>query len=213
MQIDLDLLERWLAGWSLARGLPLPVRRAGGLVVEVGWPEQLRRHVFVDAGSALRECAAGIQEPFVYLKAAVAAEQLRRALPAQWTIEMPRYLMHCTAPMAVRAMLPAGYTVRVDVEHGAQVVLIMDAAGDLAAIGRVVLQRGAAVFDRIETVAAHRRRGLGVAVMATLDELAQHGGATERLLVATAAGRALYEHLGWHVLAPYSTAVLVMPPG
>lgn len=52
MRVELQLLERWLSGWSLARGLPLPQRADGGLVAEVGWPEQLRRHVFVDAGAA-----------------------------------------------------------------------------------------------------------------------------------------------------------------
>src|SRR5262249_52721479 len=56
--IDLDLLERWLCGWSLSRGLPAPQRADGGLRVDVGWPEQRRRHVFADAGAALQACAA-----------------------------------------------------------------------------------------------------------------------------------------------------------
>lgn len=69
-QIDLHLLERWQNGWSLARGRPLPTHHAGGLVVEVGLPDQLRRHLFVDAGSALRDCAAQIHAPYILLKAA-----------------------------------------------------------------------------------------------------------------------------------------------
>ncbi len=205
--VDLDLLERWLAGWSLSRGVPLPERQGGGLVVEVGWPEQLRRHVFVDAGSALRDCAAQIHTPFVYLKAAVDDAAMRRALPARRTIGAPRYLMGHAGPMAAVAA-PAGYRATVGQEHGAHVVRFADAAGEPAAIGRIVLHHGTAVFDRIETAAAHRRRGLARAVMSELDRLAQAGGATERLLVATAAGRALYERLGWRLLAPYATAVL-----
>jgi hypothetical protein len=80
MNLDLDLAERWLSGWSLARGLPLPRREGGGLVVDVGWPEQLRRHVFIDAGPALRACAAEVHAPRIYLKAFVSPDDMRRAL-------------------------------------------------------------------------------------------------------------------------------------
>ncbi|TGE23946.1 GNAT family N-acetyltransferase [Hymenobacter aquaticus] len=209
MHLDLNLLERWLTGWSLARGVALPRAGGGGLVVEVGWPGQVRRHVFVEAGPALRACAARIREPLVYLKAAVGPDELRRALPAAWQIEEARYLMYCPGPMAAPAgELPAGYAVQLGVEHGASVLCLVDAAGQTAATGRVVVHRGTAVFDRIETMEGYRRRGLGSAVMHALDQLARQAGATERLLVATEQGRALYQRLGWRVVAPYSTAVL-----
>lgn len=209
--VDIRLLERWLTGWSLARGLPPPRPHGGGLVVDVGWPDQLRRHVFADAGSALRECAAQIQAPFVYLKAAVDPAQLRHALPARWRIEPARYLMAHPAAMRAPAPLPEGYRASIDAEYGASVLRVVDAAGQAAANGRVVVHGATAVFDRIETLAAHRRLGLGSAVMAALDALAQQAGVAERLLVASEAGRALYLALGWRVLAPYSTAVLAMP--
>lgn len=208
MNVDLSLLERWLTGWSLSRGLPLPRREGGGSVVEVGWPDQLRRHVFVDAGRALRECAAKIHEPCIYLKAAVDPDQMRRALPARWEIEKPRYLMHCPAAMTRSATPPAGYVASVEVEPGTHVVRFADSTGQAAASGRVVIHRGTAVFDRIETLEPHRRRGLGSALMAALDAVAAQSGVSERLLVATDEGRALYLSLGWLVLAPYSTAVL-----
>lgn len=66
-----------------------------------------------------------------------------------------------------------------------------------------------AVFDQIVTEESHRRLGLGTVVMLTLDTLAKKANVTERLLVATAAGRSLYESLGWSVLAPWSTAALL----
>ncbi|MES2160507.1 MAG: GNAT family N-acetyltransferase [Pseudomonadota bacterium] len=204
---DLALLERWLAGWSLARGLPLPQRDGGGLVVEVGWPQQQRRHVFLDAGPALQACAARIEQAGIYLKAAVDTDTLRRALPARWTIEQARYLMQRSGPMAGQAAPPAGYTLQTLMEHGAHVVRYVDANGRTAAQGGVVLNAGCAVFDRIETMEGHRRKGLASAVMAALDTRA---GDAERLLVATEAGRALYASLGWQVLAPYSTAVLAV---
>ena len=181
------------------------------MVVDVGWPEQLRRHVFVDAGRELRECASQIRDPYIYLKAAVDAEQMRRALPAKWQIESPRYLMYRPAGMARSVTLPAGYVANAEVDHGAYVIRFAVSTGQTAASGRVVLNRGTAVFDRIETLEPHRRRGLGTALMFALDALAEQAGVSERLLVATEAGRALYISLGWLELTPYSTAVLTAP--
>lgn len=210
LTVDLALLERWLVGWSMARGLPLPRHAGGGLVVDVGMPDQLRRHVFVDAGAALQACAAAIDEPLVYLKAAVDCDELRRALPARWQIEAPRWLMACDAPMAAAAA--PGYSIAASVEHGGSVLRFVDADGAVAASGVLVMNGATAIFDRIGTAPAHRRRGLGRALMGALDALAREAGATERLLVATEAGRALYLQLGWRVLARYATAVLAAPP-
>jgi GNAT superfamily N-acetyltransferase len=104
--------------------------------------------------------------------------------------------------------VPAGYVAATSIEHGAYLIRLLDAGGQTAAQGRVVLHQGCAVFDRIETHELHRRRGLATAVMAALDLLARQAGASERLLVATEAGQALYCSLGWRELSPYSTAVL-----
>ncbi|SNC63416.1 Acetyltransferase (GNAT) family protein [Hymenobacter gelipurpurascens] len=208
MHVELSLLEHWLTGWSLARGLPLPQPYGEGLVVEVGWPEQVRRYVFVEAREALQNCAAHIQDPFIYLKAAVQPAQLRRALPPAWQIELPRYFMRCPTMMAPLSSLPASYQAQTAVEHGAYVIRLLDTTGQTAAIGRVVLHRGTAVFDRIETREPHRNKGLGTSLMLALDALAQEAGVSERLLVATEAGRGLYQRLGWEVISPYSTAFL-----
>ena len=212
MNVDLSLLDRWQTGWSLSRGVPLPTHDGGGLVVEVGWPDQLRRHVFVEAGRELRGCAAQIDAPFIYLKAAVDPEQMRCALPAAWKIESPGYLMARPAALATPVAPPAGYSASVHLEHGAHVIRFADEPGQVAASGRVVLNGGTAVFDRIETLEPHRRKGLGTALMAALDALAEQAGVSERLLVATEAGRPLYLSMGWQVLAPYSTAVLPGQP-
>jgi GNAT superfamily N-acetyltransferase len=206
--VDLAVLERWLIGWSRSRGLPLPVQDGGGLRVDVGWPDQLRRHVFIDAGAALQACADRIDAPFIFVKAAVDSDQLRSALPAHWAIEAPRYLMRCAGPMPASAILPAGYAIAASIEHGTDVLHIEDVSGATAATGRITIGHGTAVFDRIETSEVHRRKGLASVIMLALDRLAIAAGATERLLVATAAGATLYEHLGWQHLAPFSTAVL-----
>lgn len=206
--VTLALLERWLTGWSRSRGLPLPRHAGGGLTVEVGWPDQLRRYLFVDAGSALQECAARIDEPCVFIKATVDAATLRQALPQRWKIEVPRYMMIRAKPMQAVGAVPPSYRNTLMVEHGAYVVNIVDERGALSATGRITLNDRTAVFDRIETSEDHRRKGLASAVMVALDNLAIQAGVAERLLVATAAGAALYTSLGWRHLAPFSTAVL-----
>lgn len=209
MNLNLALIERWLTGRSLARGLSLPFHHAGGLCVEVGTAAELRRHVFIDAGPALQACAAQIHAPHVFLKAAVAPEVMRGALPKHWKTEDAAYLMFGPAAAPAKAALAPDYSVAVEAEHGGYIARVIDASGELAASGRVAVHAGSAVFDQIITEEAHRRRGLGSVVMQNLNRGADKAGATERLLVATEAGRALYERLGWTVLAPWSTAVLV----
>lgn len=211
---DLALLERWQRGWSLARGVALPRRQNGGLVVEVGWPDQLRRYLFVDAGAALQACALRSGAAPVQLKATVAPSQLHAALeavaPGRWRLDAARTLMDCPRPQR-RVAPAAGYRALITKEHGARVLrLFADGAATTqaeAASGRLVIDGRTAIFDRIETALAHRRRGLASAVMGLLDELAQAHGVEERLLVASDDGRALYQQLGWQVLAPYSTAL------
>lgn len=208
MPLDLDLIQRWLGGRSLARGLPLPQHEGGGLRVDVGSAAEVRRHVFLDAGPAPQACAARIDAPRIFLKAAVAPHVLRAALPAQWDIEAPGYLMQGPASMPRLTVLPPDYHITVQAEHGGHLARVLHASGALAASGRLALHEGCAVFDQIVTEEAHQRRGLGSVVMLTLDDLAARAGIGERLLVATEAGRALYENLGWRVLAPWATAVL-----
>lgn len=210
-EIDLPLLERWLRGWSLSRGVPLPVREDGGLRVDVGMPLQLRRYVFLDAGPSLQACADRIHAPHIYLKAPVDPAVLRAALPSRWTVETPGYLMLGPAAMARQVELPPGYIVEQAVEHGAQLVRVLHTSGELAASGRITLDGGCAVFDQIVTSESHRRLGLGTVVMQHLDALAKAANVTERLLVATDEGRSLYTRLGWQLIAPWATAVLPAP--
>lgn len=205
---DLSLLERWLLGWSLSRGYALPVRSDEELSVEVGEPEQLRRHVFAKLGPALSARAEQIHERHVFLKVAVSTDALRAALPARWTINRPGYLMHGPAEFLNKPSLPGGYSVVHDTIHAAQRVTLLDEAGVVAARGRIVFQDYTAVFDTIETHEAHRRKGLASYVMHALNQMANARAIHERLLVATPEGQMLYQSLGWQLLAPYSTAEL-----
>ena len=210
-EIDLPLLERWLTGWSLSRGVPLPIREEGGLRVEVGMPLQVRRYVFLDAGPALQTCAEQIHAPHIYLKVPVDPAVLCAALPARWAVEAPGYLMLGSASMSRQVELPSGYAIEKSTEHGAKLVRVLHTNGEVAASGRITMHEGCAVFDQIVTTESHRRRGLGKVVMQNLDALATQAKVTERLLVATEAGRGLYMSLGWRLLAPWATAVLPAP--
>jgi hypothetical protein len=84
---------RWLRGWSLARGLPRPHFAEVGLVVEVGWPEQVRHYIFVEAGEALQASVARLHGPYTHVKTTVEPAQLRCVLPPGWRLKQPRYLM------------------------------------------------------------------------------------------------------------------------
>lgn len=203
---DPDLLAAWVRGWSLARGAPAPAAFADGWRVEVGWPEQKRRYVFARLSPTLVRLADEIGEPFVLLKACAAPEALRTALPAHWVVRPPGFLMTCDGPMApAQAPLPEGVVLDRREEAGVEVVRALGPGGE-AAIGRMVMVGTTAVYDRVETQASWRRRGLASAVMRALEAAAAERGATRGALVATAEGRRLYEALGWRLHAVYSTA-------
>lgn len=172
----------------------------------MGYPDQAARIVFAEARPEIAAaCAAAAKEDHVLLKIA--------APPAEAQA-------HLTAGYAVRAVtvfmesphLDAGRTLGISAEARIQEtswgvrVEILAEAGETAARGGVALVEGLAVFDRIETAAAHRRKGLGALVMRLLSSEALARGARRGALVATADGRALYETLGWSVSSPYVTA-------
>jgi len=59
------------------------------------------------------------------------------------------------------------------------------------------------VADQIVTETAHRRRGLGRAMMNSLAAEAVAGGCSSAVLMASEAGRGLYSALGWELLSPF----------
>jgi GNAT superfamily N-acetyltransferase len=207
--LELDtLLSTWLHGWAAARALALPTAHDDGLRVEVGWPDQARRFVFPRMSAAFRALGESIEEPHVFLKTCATIEAMRAALPPRWTIQPQRWFMTHDASPLPPVPLPPGYTLALDVGGAATIARVLAPDGELAANGGVVLVGEAAIFDRIGTEAAHRRRGLGRAVMGALHAHAHECGATQNLLAATADGRALYATFGWQVRAPYASAVI-----
>ncbi|MFZ6654088.1 GNAT family N-acetyltransferase [Undibacterium sp. TJN19] len=200
-----ELLAGWLRTRSYARGLPAPVADHGGLRVDTGLPEELQRYVFASAGEGLRQLGEDIVTPLVFLKLCGTEQELRALLPPRWQLQDLRYLMTGEGFNASDALLPPDYTLQLSAEATTTHARIVTDAGELAASGHAAELDGYFIYDRIVTEADHRRRGLGACLMRALRSTRQ-SSTSKQVLVATAAGQALYATLGWQICSPYVTA-------
>lgn len=202
--VDPRLLCAWLTARSIARSLPPPVSDRGGFRVDTRKGTEICRWVFPAARAGLTELARTIQASGYLLKLCGEAEELRGALPPRWRIHPPGYLMVSASGVPARA-LPPGYRMEIEEDVGVINARIWSADGELAASGYSVETMDVFIHDRIVTTPAHRRWGLGHALMAALGA-AKRSMSSPSVLVATADGKALYEKLGWTVVSSYSTA-------
>lgn len=211
MQADPRLLATWLKGWTLSRSTPGPVPHGSGWRVDVGWEEQRLRYVFSGITDELRQLGQSITGPFIFLKAAVPADELQAALPSNWVIQPQGYFMAIDGPMhSTRQNLPPGYTLHIETSAPVTTVRIVSAPGEVASVGHCVVMDGYVIYDRIDTLPEHRRLGLASAVLTALEKQIGKPAGLKGLLMATAEGKCLYESLGWKLQALYSTAVI--PP-
>jgi GNAT superfamily N-acetyltransferase len=209
---SLDVFLAWIRGWAITREVAPPVPHADGFRIDVGAPHQFARYVFPRPSPTLRDLAGGISTPWVFLKARATSDELRALLPAAWELQPDGFMMTCgDTPFSAGGALPPGYTLHVhDTADRTRRAHVEVRAPDRssAAAGHLALDRHWAIYDCIGTHPAHRRRGLGTAVMHALQALAHAHGRHAGVLVATPAGRALYESLGWRLQAPWATAVI-----
>ncbi|MFJ8783994.1 GNAT family N-acetyltransferase [Streptomyces sp. NPDC102476] len=212
------VVQAWVTGWVVSRGAATPEREPWGFTVDVGQLAQVSRHVFDALGDdvdeeVVRKVVGGVTGAGVWLKVFQDPEVVRPWLDEGWWVDPePGYLM--TVPLTTPARgtaAPDGYRLRTWSVGGVTRVLVAAPDGSLAARGQVAPTGATAVFDQIETAAAHRRRGLGSVVMRTLQAVAADTGAEAGVLAGTPAGRGLYESLGWHVEAPLTSAKFVGP--
>lgn len=195
----------WAWGWAISRGTAAPVDHAGVLRIEVGRPDHLVRHVMpsLDASTLHRliECA----EAGTWVKICADRAQVAPLLPAHWRLHEPEFLM---GKVLGTDTLPeiAGYRHELDREGALWRVQVLSETGEVAASGQAAVDGAFATFDQIVTAESHRRRGLGRRVMAALSGAARSRGATHGVLVATEAGAALYQTLGWAMVSPVTAA-------
>ena len=203
---DLDWLGAWITGRALARGLPLPFRDRGGWRAEIGSGSEQRRWLFDSLSPDCIALARLISEPGNNLRAFSERDAMRAVLPERWVIGPPSYAMTAT-DAAHSARVPEGFRLELRIDRHSAHAAILAADGELAASGHAGIGDSAFVYDRIVTRPGFGRRGLGTAVMHALGK-ALPCAAMPQILVATDAGRALYECLGWKIVSPYSSASL-----
>ena len=208
-KIESELIRRWLDGWTVARSLPEaePVEPArDGLRSKCDQPGRevelfaLRADERPESLARLAAAVAAAQQitwltvPTLHpgtVEAIVGAAGLELLHRSEWfmTTDLTEHPQHAPA---------APYERVVRTEGPVTVVSLHDASGEVAARGSIAVVGGDAIADRIETDAAHRRRGLGRAIMSALAEAAVSQGARTGLLIASEEGQRLYSSLGWH---------------
>ncbi|WP_294263716.1 GNAT family N-acetyltransferase [Chryseobacterium sp. sg2396] len=209
-QVSEELLEKWLKGWSISREKPLPEAWKSGFKVEVSDELQKARYVFPTVNEDFIQLSESIHESWVYLKVCEPFEKFRTLIPERWEIQPQGYMMYGQEKMTIREdPLPDGYLIEVfQPRPDAFIVTIYTANNEEAAVGRLILVGGLAVYDRIVTHQDHRRKGLATHIIKELESIALSKGISENFLVATELGKLLYESLGWKIYCLYSSLVI-----
>ncbi|XVU29342.1 GNAT family N-acetyltransferase [Actinoplanes sp. CA-054009] len=207
-----ELVVRWQRGWGAARGLPEAADVGAGLRVRCG---QLGRDVeyfaLDEAASVagLAELVKGEPEVTWLTVPTVQPERAAAAVEAAGLVVLKgsEKLMVTELSDQPRVAPPAGYRAETKIEGAVVRVEMLDRDGEVGAGGTMGIAGADGIADKIGTVPAHRRRGLGSAVMSALAEAApaEHG-----LLVASEDGQGLYARLGWRAVAD---VLIAAPPG
>ena len=153
----------------------------------------------------MRALALDIADPALKLRALATPDAMQAHLPEGWIVEAPSFAMVGPADQGRSVNLAEDYRLEVQRDVTAVHAFVLTKEGELAASGHGGEGPRAFVCDRIVTQPEHQRRGLASVVMAVLEE-DRRDRSKPQLLVATVAGRALYESLGWRVVAPYASA-------
>lgn len=208
-EISLDIIEKWLKGWSLSRDLPLPFQYKSAFKVDVGYEKQKARYVFAELNEDFFQLAESINEPWIFLKVCVSFDDFKDKISKKWKVQPEGYMMSCFHPMAFpNVSLQDDYILELDQYNSTFIVKIIAKNGELASIGRVVLIDDFAIYDRILTENNHKRKGLATFLMKELEKIALSNGISNNFLVATEEGKTLYESLGWELYSLYTSIVI-----
>ncbi|MET7423123.1 GNAT family N-acetyltransferase [Dactylosporangium sp. NPDC005555] len=211
-----ELVVRWQRGWGLSRALPAAADLGPGLRVRCLQIGRAVEYFALDQDPAsLRDLAGRVAaETEVTWLTVPTADPDRTAglLESAGLVVLKRSELMMTIDLCDHPEPPpaAGYTLRTRAQDAVVTATVHDAAGTTGAHGTIGLAGPDAVADRIETMSAHRRRGLGSTVMGALAAAAVSAGATRGILVASEEGRHLYTKLGWR---PAATVLIAATPG
>ncbi|WP_051856376.1 GNAT family N-acetyltransferase [Streptomyces sp. NRRL B-1347] len=209
-----EVVRAWVDGWVVSRGAAPPAVEPWGYTIDVGQARHPSRHVFGSThGGALeadvRKVAASVSGADVWLKVFAEPSRVSPWLGPEWWVDPEEgYLMTVALTPAPPQQLvaPEGYRLRTWMRGGVVRTMVTAADGSWAARGQLAPTGRTAVADQIETSTEHRRRGLGSLVMRTLQTAAVEQGCEVGVLAGTVEGRALYESLGWRVVALLTSA-------
>jgi ribosomal protein S18 acetylase RimI-like enzyme len=206
-----ELVRRWQAGWSLSRGWTTVEDDDGILIIRAGDQGRAMEYVVLDSDdkpdrvvrAAELARSAGRGPEAVYLTLATSDREERVRQLEDLGLEVDReldWLMTIQLWEQPALTLHERYTLMSELDSD---VIITRATlhGAVVSSGRMAVIGEDAVADRLETDPAHRRRGLGSAVMAAMVEAAMAQGARRGILIASADGLRLYRRLGWKVVA------------
>lgn len=199
-------MRRWQQTWVVARGYPAGSAVDGGVRMPIGLPERMLELLAYTDDPAVH---GGMAQQVLGVPGALLTvpthdrKATERAFAAHGLVtDPPEWIMARELAGHPAAAVAAGYSISVEAADDDRVLLAkVRAGGVVAAEGQLSIVGTDAAADRIITDEAHRRRGLGRAVMGALVGAARERGAVTGLLVASAAGRHLYESLGWSVVA------------
>lgn len=206
-----ELVRRWQAGWSLSRGWTRVVDDEGILTVRVGESSRAMEYVVLDPDNHPSRLERAADLALATSGAAgsawvtLATDDREASADALTDLGLevqkePEWLM--TIPLADQPSLRlhSRYALVSELDENV-IVTRATLHGAVASSGRMAVVGTDAVADRIETDPAHRRRGLGSAVMSALVEAAATQGATRGILVASRDGLRVFRALGWKVVA------------
>jgi len=208
LSVDPELVAKLIRGWALSRGKPAPEAIDGGWRIQVNEPDQVARYIFPHATEHVLRLTKSISPALTPIKICASPDEVAPLLAPPWIIDRTAPMMTKVALASAEVDVAVGYSVALTGAGRVVIAFAVTNADDIVAGGRVAFIDNVAVFDEIWTHEAHRRRRLGSAVMRTLENQAIACGAHHGTLVATDAGCALYQTLGWEVYSPYTTAIV-----
>jgi GNAT superfamily N-acetyltransferase len=211
-----ELVVRWQRGWSAARALPAATDVGPGLRVRCLQPGRAVEYVALDSDPAALRVLAGrvaAEDEVTWLTVPTTdPSTTAAALHDAGLVLLKRSEQLMTIDLGEHPRHPpaAGYRLETTADATVLTATVLDASGEVGARGTMGLTGAAAVADRIETLPAHRRRGLGSTLMGALAAAALDTGARHGILIASEDGQHLYAKLGWR---PAAAVLIAATPG